>query len=58
MLSEQAKNKDFVKLCQVQSISSLSPFPLMFPNSENCEQKKIFPEIKIDNKLRRRVSSK
>ena len=51
MLTDQLKNKDLVKLCQVQSISSLSPLSFMFPNSEKCEQKNKCPEIKLEKNL-------
>ena len=52
MLADQLKNKDLVKLCQVQPISSLSPLSFMFPNSEKCEQKNKFPEIKLEKNIK------
>lgn len=51
MLSDQIKNKDFIKQYQAQSISSSSQLSFMLPNSENNEKKNKLHEIKFEKNL-------
>jgi len=51
MISNQIKNKDFIKLCQFQPLISFPKLSYMIPNSENNEQKNKFHEIKLEKNL-------
>ena len=51
MQLDQIKNKDFVKQCPAEPITSLSPLSFMFPNSDNNEQKNKFHKIKLEKNL-------